>query len=208
MHKTYCFDFEATRQSRRSIQRTLNFMHELDQFAANFSFGIPGQGLLDSLLQGLLDGNANGELMMGKLLAEAERTQADGHVMTHEEGFKFMMLIIVTSLHFAVHALQAESSDDAFDHFSDARYLRGVADGILFKGTDALVRADLARVGAKARNAETRDIRTHVEAWYAEHGIKFKSVDAAAMAATKEAPISFTTARKWISEYKRNKKLQ
>jgi hypothetical protein len=183
-------------------------MYELDQFATNFNFGIPGPGLLDSLLQGLLDGNANGELMMGKLQAEAERTQAEGYLMTHEEGFKFMMLVILTALHFAVHALQAESTDEASDHICDAQYLRGIADGLLFKGTDALVRADLARVGAKARNAETQEMRMRVEAWCAVNMEKFKSVDAAATAARKEEPISFNTARKWISEYKKKQKLQ
>jgi hypothetical protein len=202
------FDFTATQLSERSIQRTLNFMHELDQFATHFNFGLVGPGLLESLLQHLLDGQANGELMLCKLQAEAVRTQSEGNSLTHEEGLKFMLLVIVTSLHFAVHALQADSMDEAFDHFSDARYLRGLADGILYRGTDALVRSNLGRVGAKAKNIETNEMKQRVKTWYAKHHGNFKSVDAAAMAAIKIEPISFPTMRKWISELKKSMKLQ
>lgn len=208
MHTLHNFDFTATRLSQRCIQRILSFMHELDQFAAHFNFRLVGPGLLDSILEQLLHGEANGELMLEKLRFEVNRTQAKGYTMTHEEGFKLMMHTILAALHFAVHALQAESTDDALDHFSDARYLRGFADGILYSGTDALVRADLARVGANARHTETKEIRERIEAWYAQHHRKFKSVDAAATAAVKEEPISFPTARKWISEYKKSGKLQ
>lgn len=208
MHTLHIFNFRATTLSERSIQRTLDFIHELDRFALHFNFGLTGAGLLDSLFQRLLEGEADGELMLSKLQAESTRTQAEGYSMTQEEAYKFMLLVILASLHFAVHALQARSMDEAFDHFSDATYLRGVADGILHCGTDALVRADLARVGAKARHLETKEMRKRLETWYDQNYEKFKSVDAAAMAAVKEEPIAFPTARKWISEHKKSRKLQ
>ncbi|MCS0631666.1 hypothetical protein NX786_20270 [Telluria mixta] len=208
MRKQHNFDFATSSLSEDSFQEILDFIYELDQFAANFSFGLAGPGLLDSVLQQLLDGEANGRLMLKKFQDEVVRVQVDGYSMTHEEGFKLMMLTILASLHFAVHALQAESVDEALRHFARAERLRGFADGLLFSGTDALVRANLARMGAKAKNKETEQIRNRLEAWYAQHHTQFKSMDAAAEAARKQEPISFRTARQWLSEYKKRKKLQ
>lgn len=201
-------DFVTTYRSMHSVERAISFLHDLDQFEQNFNVGRAGPGLLVSLLQRLLDGEANGDLMFEVLRADVARTLADGYSMTKEDGYKLLMTIILTALHFAVEALQAESDAEAYDHLSDARYLRGYADGIIYSGNDALIRADLARVGAKARHAETEEIKKRVLAWYAQHRGEFKSLDAAAEAARKQEPIAFTTARKWISEYKKAKKLQ
>jgi len=183
-------------------------MHELDQFAADFNVGRNGPGLLDSLLQHLLDGAADGDLMLDRLQAEVARTLANGYSMTKEDGYKLIMTIILTALHLAVQALQARSDAEAYDYLSDARYLRGYADGIIYSGNDALVRADFARLGAKGRHAETEGIKERILTWYAQNHGEFKSVDAAARAASKQEPIVFTTARKWIAEYKKSNKLQ
>jgi hypothetical protein len=202
------FDFVTTHRSMHSVERAVGFMHDLDQFAENFDVGRAGPGLLDSLLQRLLDGEANGELMFDVLRAEVARTLVNGYSMTKEDGYKLLMAIILTALHFAVEALQAKSDAEAYDHLSDARYLRGYADGIIYSGNDALIRADLARVGGKARQAENKEIKKCILEWYAENHGKFKSLDAAAEAARKQGPVAFTTARKWISEYKKANKLQ
>lgn len=208
MSKLNILKLSTTRLSGRPVELAVNLMLDLDQFAEDFDVGRIGPGLLDACLQRLLDGEANGNLMFDVLRAEVEHTLAPGYSMTKEDGFKLIMTIILTALHLAVQAFQAESVDDAYDYLLDARYLRGYADGIIYSGNDALVRADFARLAGRARHAETNEMRGHVEAWYAQHHDKFRSVDAAAMAALKEVPISFPTARKWISEYKKSKKFQ
>jgi hypothetical protein len=190
------------------VERASNFMYELDLFAENFNVGRPGPGLLDSLFQGLWDGRADGEMMLDRLRSEIARTLVSGYSMTKEEGYTLVMTIILTALHLAVQALQADSEPDAYDYLSDARYLRGYADGVIYSGNDALIRADFARLGVKARHAETEEIKQRLSIWFVQNRERFTSVDSAALAATKQEPISFGTAQKWIREFKKSNKLQ
>lgn len=192
----------------RPVEKALSFILELDAFAEHFTVGRVGPGLLDALLQNLLDGNADGELMFSRLQARMTDSLVPGYSMTHEEGNALILTIILSALHFAVNALQSATADDAYAFLLDARYVRGLADGVIYPGNDALVRADLARLGAKARNAETEAMKRRIWVWYAEHASTFRSVDAAAQAATRQEPIAYTTARRWIGEYKKNNLLQ
>lgn len=200
--------FTTTLLSEEMVELVINFMYELDQFAGHFDIGRTGPGLLDSLLQRLLDGEANGDLMLDVLRSFLARTQAKNYSMTREDGFKLMMTIIRAALELAVHALQAQSDIEACRYLLKAQNLRGFADGVIFSGNDALVRADLARLAVKARHAETDEMKKRIETWYAKHHGQFKSVDAAAQEAIKLEPIAFTTARKWIVAFRKLNKLQ
>jgi hypothetical protein len=58
----------------------------------------------------------------------------------------------------------------------------------------------LASKAANARHAEHRALADQVKAWYAENCSEFRSLDAAAEAAQKIAPLSFRTLRRHIAE--------
>jgi hypothetical protein len=203
MKDLHNFSFTTTLLSEEMVELVTNFMYELDQFAGHFDIGRTGPGLLDSLLQRLLDGEADGDLMLDVLHSYLDRTQAKDYSMTREDGFKLMMTIIRAALDFAVHALQAQSDTEACRCLLKAQHLRGFADGVIFQGNDALVRADLARVAVKARHTETNEMKKRIWTWYAEHHRQFKSVDAAAREATNREPIVFTTAQRWIVAYRK-----
>lgn len=187
------------------IEQIAKFMADLDEFASHFGHA---KGLLESVLQQLLDGHANGDLMRRELHKFLDYTQSEGYSMSKDDAAKLMMLIILTALHLAVHALQASTVEDAVRALAEAHQLRGFADGVLYAGNDALVRADLAREAVKARHAETNAMKERLIEWYAANPKRFKSVDAAAQEAIKLEPIAFTTARKWITEYRKAVKLQ
>lgn len=61
-----------------------------------------------------------------------------------------------------------------------------------------------ARKAADARHAENREIAERLKNWYAVTWSQFKSLDAAAEAATKIEPVSFRTARKHVGEAAKN----
>lgn len=59
-----------------------------------------------------------------------------------------------------------------------------------------------ARAGAKARHAENRAMKVDVFQWL-EVQTKFKSIEAAATAITRQAPIAHVTARDWYKEWRK-----
>lgn len=65
-------------------------------------------------------------------------------------------------------------------------------------------RTILARIGANARHAENRSMKTDVFLWLDVNMVNFKSMDGAAAAITKQQPIAFRTAQKWVGDWKKN----
>jgi len=59
-----------------------------------------------------------------------------------------------------------------------------------------------ARESAKKRHAENHTMKSEVFQWL-ELQAKFKSIEAAAMAITKQQPIAHVTARDWYKEWKK-----
>ena len=68
---------------------------------------------------------------------------------------------------------------------------------------ETAARTALAKVAAHARHAENRSMKADVFAWLNTNMPKFKSMDAAAQAITKQQPIAFRTARDWTGEWKK-----
>lgn len=64
-------------------------------------------------------------------------------------------------------------------------------------------RSMLGRIGSDARHAETRSMKADAFIWLDTKMPYFKSMDAAALALTKQQPIVFRTARDWVGEWKK-----
>ena len=63
--------------------------------------------------------------------------------------------------------------------------------------------SELARQGAAARHSDTDAIKADVFVWLDANMPNFKSMDAAAQAITRQQPIAFRTARKWLGDWKK-----
>ena len=91
--------------------------------------------------------------------------------------------------------------------FDAAMWLGNVmahAQSILISGQCRAL-SENARKAALARHAENHEISNQIMEWFKENHGSYRSLDSAAEAATKLAPTSFRTARKWVGEA--NKKL-
>ena len=64
-------------------------------------------------------------------------------------------------------------------------------------------KAIVPKQNAKKRHAENRSMKADVFTWLNTNMVKFKSMDAAAEAVTKQQPITFRTARDWVGEWKK-----
>lgn len=66
--------------------------------------------------------------------------------------------------------------------------------------TEAIDAAHKGRAtkAAHASHAEDRELKAQALAWYAEHKAEYSSKDEAAIAITKQVPVKFATARKWL----------
>ena len=56
---------------------------------------------------------------------------------------------------------------------------------------------------AAKRHTENRSMKASIFVWLDANMPKFRSMDAAAQAATKQQPIAFRTAREWVGEWKK-----
>lgn len=98
-------------------------------------------------------------------------------------------------------------SDDERQLLSKA-VLAGICLGVALQhacpDTAREVVKEMAILGANARHAETRAMKADVFKWLDVNMPTFKSMDAAAAAITKQQPIAFRTAQKWVGDWKKN----
>lgn len=144
----------------------------------------------------------NGISEFGKLLKERleKAQQGDRSPLT-------LALMSVQACSLAVCALNAEAGGkilDAWRYTSQANYWLGVTIGRMMaeEGQPESI-SDFAKRGAVVRHTENRAMKADVFAWLDANMANFKSMDAAAQAATKQQPIAFRTARGWTGEWKK-----
>lgn len=75
-------------------------------------------------------------------------------------------------------------------------------DSIMRIAMEKTVRTTIAKQAANARHEETRSMKAAVFTWL-DSQPKFKSIESAAMAITKQEPIAHVTARDWYKEWKK-----
>ena len=113
-----------------------------------------------------------------------------------------LVQVLCTVVAYGIQAIKAEERgcrEEAWALASDARYWGGVliAQWAGKEHGEASV-ADNARKAALASHAEDYAIAKDLEAWHIANRLKFTTFDAAAIAAIKEVPFVFRTARKHI----------
>jgi hypothetical protein len=184
------------------VDRVIDFALELDALTTKLQ--PPGSTrLLDTHLVLFLDPKAadadGGYEILTKVL---EKFSADEYNMTSSDAQQLITLLVLVALHISAHALHADTLEDAIDLLSDAREMRGFANGVIWNGDDSMVRAELARRGAKAANSVYDLTKKNVFAWCDEHFAGKRSLEAAASEVMHIERISLVTARKYIKEWK------
>jgi hypothetical protein len=168
-----------------------------------------GFGDTDAFFEVLIEPMANDPNLSGHEKLEFDRdaqeiTAWDRNPLPprfEEKEIKFALF--ETACTNAVQAIRAQaagaSEARAWEYAAEAKYFLGFVHGL---GT--LGQTSLAKLGSDARHAENRAMKAQLFEWCSENFSKFKSANAAAMAVCQNLlPIEFSTARAWITEWKK-----
>lgn len=152
------------------------------------------------------DENTSGEYQIDQIKVAEEMTEWEGEPLLprFKEGC-IAIATLMTSCAFAVQAMKAEkNSNAAWSYTCEAHHWLGILQGVISGLSMEGGTSTLAKLGAAARHAENRKMKSEVFAWCDANMASYKSMDSAAEAvAGKEVPVTFRTARSWISEWKK-----
>lgn len=122
-------------------------------------------------------------------------------------GVLLPVSIVVSTVPEALNAIERGDMEEAIEALATAEFARGALLGETAEpqATKAALLSMLGKKGAAVRHVETRSIREQVDQWCEANSSKYRSIDAAAAAVieAKLAPIVFTTARKYVREWRK-----
>ncbi len=106
-----------------------------------------------------------------------------------------------------MRAHEQQDLEQAWNYAARSQYWQGIVDGVRSMTATGTSPASFAKLGADARHREDRAIKAEIMKWLDENRTPDLNGDQTATAiAGKLAPISWRTARDYITEWKRKQR--